>query len=78
MNDLGESARLVSVHVPMHILSDHPMNVADTPGGGIKTENDWKDKEDAEDLAEDVSHAFHDILHIAEDLVDVFPCTAKD
>ena len=26
------------------------MDIADTPEGGIETENDWEDEEDAEDL----------------------------
>ena len=78
MDGSGESARLVSVGVPVHILGDCPMDIADTPDGGIETENDWENEEDAEDLAEDVSRAFHDVLHIAEDLVGVFPCTAKN
>ena len=78
VNGLGESAGPVSVCIPAHMLRGHPMDIADTPGGGIETENDWEDEEDAEDLAEDVSRAFHDVLHIAEDLVSIFPCIPED
>ena len=78
VNGLGESAGPVSVRIPMCMLRGCPMDIADTPGGGIETENDWEDEEDAEDLAEDVSRAFHDVLHIAEDLVSVFPCIPED
>ena len=78
MNGLGESAGPVSVHIPAHMLRGFPMDIVDTPGGSMETENDWEDEEDAEDLAEDVFHAFHGVLHIAEDSMSVFPYTPKD
>ena len=78
VNGLGESAGPVSVRIPVRMSRGHPMDIADTPGSGIEIENDWEDEEDAEDLAEDVSCAFHDVLHIAEDLVGIFPCIPED
>ena len=50
MNGLGESAGPVAVHIPVCMLRGHAMDIADTPEGGIETENDWEDEEDAEDL----------------------------
>ena len=50
VNGLGESAGPVSVRIPMCMLRGRPMDIADTPGGGIEIENDWEDEEDAEDL----------------------------
>ena len=78
MTGPGESAGPVSIHIPTCMLRDCPMDIADTLGGGTETENDWEDEEDAEDMAESVSRAFHDLLHIAEDSVGVFPCTPED
>jgi len=78
MNGLGESAGPVSVCIPARMLRGCPMDIADTPGGTIDTENDWEDEEDADDLAEDVSRVFHDVLHIAEDSMGAFPCTTED
>ena len=78
MNGLGESAGLVSIRIPAHMSRGRPMDIVDTPGGSMETENDWEDKEDAEDLAEDISRAFHDVLHIAEDSMNIFPYTPKD
>ena len=72
MTGPGESAGPVSVRIPVCMLRDCPMDIADTLGGCTETENDWEDEEDAEDMAESVSRAFHDLLHIAEDSVSVF------
>jgi len=77
---LGESASHASVHIPTQMLRDSTMSTADSLSGinDLETQKDLEDEEDVDDMAEVVSCAFDDILHIAEDSGCILPQAPKD